>query len=56
MRQGAGDFEQAICKGALAMIDMSDDREVSDVLKIYHQSLLSFRSGVLTIWIWFVRS
>jgi hypothetical protein len=32
----SGDFEQAVGKRAFAVIDMGDDREVSNVLEIYH--------------------
>jgi len=38
MGERSGDFEQAVGEGALAVIDMGDDREVSDVQSVNHRN------------------
>src|SRR6185369_15572106 len=45
MRESAGVFEQAICKRAFAVIDMRDDREVSDLQTINHRNSVKLASN-----------
>src|SRR4030095_15398179 len=40
LRESSGDFEKPVCKRALTVIDMCDDREVPNVLQVYHWFLI----------------
>src|SRR6185503_8134921 len=46
--QGAGQLQQAIGKGRLAMVDVRDNREVADVLGIHESGVTLILSGVVS--------